>query len=599
MANNSLSVSSSNNLLSLEELEGIVMSDSIDAVDLPKLKTLSKADEKALESCELALSRGFKVDFIKGLALQCINENRHYLKYAETFEQYCEKRWELSVRTAYELIDAAKVIAIFLRNSAEVLPKNKSQCLPLATLLKNTEPEEQEQKVLGAWSECLKDRGKPTMSQIEEVVNRIVGKPRRDTAGSLPTASQQPVEDEIFYYQGKEVPGKIKAGMTEDAYGFLKPGTEVYISTTSQPSDPNKVYVRILGQPESVIEVRRNDLKTLAESFDFAVGDYVAQKQNYDFAIERLENPNLIQVYGRVTDIIKSSPNPFVVKWNVGSSEAGYPGEHLKKIPTELIEEYLKQITPPNPSNPKPKSGGGGGGGGSAAKYCKGDLYKIIGAYPEKIGQVVEFIEQNKDGSMRFKFQNREEYIALRDGDVEYVGKAARPEPETPLERAIASTLESPETDYLAPKSLSQLEDFLSVSKSVAVYASENSISQTSGTREFHQILSNLQSSYQSGAIESAIITMSVAMTDSKGFLKLVKMAGGICYLEGDGRPPMEVAIYLGKKFQAFRFYLELHSVGNVALEPPSVSADNGEDYEEPEKPEVAEVREMSAGEII
>lgn len=578
MANNSLSVSSSN-LLSLEELEGIVMSDSIDAVDLPKLKTLSKADEKALESCELALSRGFKVDFIKGLALQCINENRHYQKYADTFEQYCEKRWELNVRTAYELIDAAKVIAIFLRNSAEVLPKNKSQCLPLATLLKNTEPEEQEQKVLGAWSECLKDKGKPTMSQIEQVVNRMVGKlPRGETAPavSLPSASQQ--EDEIYYYQGKEVAGKIKSGMTEEAYGFLESGTEVYISSSSQPSDPNMVYVRILGQPESVIEVRRDALQSVIKRFDFVVGDYVAQKQNYDFAIERLENPNLIQVYGQITDIIKSSPNPFIVKWNAGSSESGYPGEHLRKIPSKLIEQYLKQVTPP--SNSKPRSGGGsGGGGGSAAKsnYCKGDLYKIVGAYPEKIGQVVEFIEKNKDGSFRFKFQNRAEYIALREEDIEYVGKAARPEPETPLERAITSTLDVPETDYLAPKSLSQLEDFLSVSKSTAVYASERAISQASGTREFHQVVSNLQSSYQSGAIESAVIIMSVAMTDSKGFLKLLKMAGGICYLEGDGRPPMEVAIYLGKNFQAFRLYLDLHSVENVALEPPAISADNGE----------------------
>jgi hypothetical protein len=48
-----------------------------------------------------------------------------------TFEEYCQKRWDMARRTAYQLMDAADVIDN-VRNCAHQIPSNEAQARELA-----------------------------------------------------------------------------------------------------------------------------------------------------------------------------------------------------------------------------------------------------------------------------------------------------------------------------------------------------------------------------------------------------------------------------------------------------------------------------------
>lgn len=62
-----------------------------------------------LAAQEAVIERGVKAFTDIGLALARIRDDRLYRQYYRTFEDYCESRWQLSRRRAYQLIDAATI----------------------------------------------------------------------------------------------------------------------------------------------------------------------------------------------------------------------------------------------------------------------------------------------------------------------------------------------------------------------------------------------------------------------------------------------------------------------------------------------------------
>lgn len=74
-------------------------------------QTLSLDEKTRLEHCELVIETGLNTFVAVGKALLEIKENNLYKKDFDTFENYCQTKWNLSARHSNRLIQASNVIA--------------------------------------------------------------------------------------------------------------------------------------------------------------------------------------------------------------------------------------------------------------------------------------------------------------------------------------------------------------------------------------------------------------------------------------------------------------------------------------------------------
>jgi hypothetical protein len=118
---------------------------------------LSVDETRALADHEAVIERDLKAFIRVGTALTDIRERRLYRAEYRTFEDYSEERWGLSVRRAYQLIEAASSVKNF--SHEERVAMNESHARELARV-----PEAERADV---WRETL-DRGKPTATAIRE-----------------------------------------------------------------------------------------------------------------------------------------------------------------------------------------------------------------------------------------------------------------------------------------------------------------------------------------------------------------------------------------------------------------------------------------------
>ncbi len=72
---------------------------------------LTSREQRAFEQAERKIARGLKSFLEVGLALKEIKDKRLYRQEYDTFQEYCDKRWELSRPRAYELCAASEVVA--------------------------------------------------------------------------------------------------------------------------------------------------------------------------------------------------------------------------------------------------------------------------------------------------------------------------------------------------------------------------------------------------------------------------------------------------------------------------------------------------------
>jgi hypothetical protein len=126
---------------------------------------LKAIERLRLIELELVVEQGLQTFYEVGKALEEIRAQKLYRETDPTFEAYCRNKWNIARRTAYQLIDAAKV----MENLAEIegkKPTKESQVRPLAKL----DPELQ----IKVWEEALEmaTNGKPTGASIKRLVDK-------------------------------------------------------------------------------------------------------------------------------------------------------------------------------------------------------------------------------------------------------------------------------------------------------------------------------------------------------------------------------------------------------------------------------------------
>lgn len=139
--------------------------------DIANIITL---DERSrLFQLEETIRQGLNTFVDVGNALLEIRDKRLYRQEYSTFEDYCNKQWNMARRTAYQLIDAAEVVEN-VRNCAQILPTNESQARPLASL----EPEEQ----VEAWKRVITStpEGKITAAIVLKAAKEVEREKRAD-----------------------------------------------------------------------------------------------------------------------------------------------------------------------------------------------------------------------------------------------------------------------------------------------------------------------------------------------------------------------------------------------------------------------------------
>ena len=164
--------------------------------------TLPLAEQEELDECEAVIARGLKTFVEVGNALLNIRDKKLYRAAYDTFEAYCQHRWDLRERRAYQLMDAATVVNTLKVEPLVQLPENERQTRPLTHL----DPDDQ-RVIWQLVTESAPD-GKVTAAHVKSVVSLLtqVGYTRAIDGGD---GIDIPIE--------QATPDHFKAVLTEDA----------------------------------------------------------------------------------------------------------------------------------------------------------------------------------------------------------------------------------------------------------------------------------------------------------------------------------------------------------------------------------------------
>lgn len=148
----------------------------------PKVKdgkpSLTDGERQELECCEKQIDSLRTSEFLAGDSLRIISEKELYREEFNTFEEYCQDKWDMSPQHAYRLINAAKFMSVVETCNQigdEDRPKCESHIRPLIDGL------EDEDKRLEAWQQVIEkaDGEKVTGKLVQEVADEMRGKKRR------------------------------------------------------------------------------------------------------------------------------------------------------------------------------------------------------------------------------------------------------------------------------------------------------------------------------------------------------------------------------------------------------------------------------------
>lgn len=131
-----------------------------DAITLDERSRLYKLEE--------TIEHGLNTFVDVGNALLEIRDKRLYRQEYSTFEEYCNKRWNMKQSRAYQFMDSAKVVGILQSSTiVELLPTNEAQARPLTSL----EPAEQ----IEAWKRAITStpEGKITAAVVLKAAKEI------------------------------------------------------------------------------------------------------------------------------------------------------------------------------------------------------------------------------------------------------------------------------------------------------------------------------------------------------------------------------------------------------------------------------------------
>jgi len=133
------------------------------------IEPLQSVEQKKLVDCEKTIRRGIKAFFEVGKALAIIKTERLYRCEYQTFDQYCEEKWDFSRIRAYQLINATACMEM-LTNVNIPLPQNEAQVRPLLNI-----PEDE---IEDTWRLFIEEIGERsfTARDVRDFVDRKLGK---------------------------------------------------------------------------------------------------------------------------------------------------------------------------------------------------------------------------------------------------------------------------------------------------------------------------------------------------------------------------------------------------------------------------------------
>jgi hypothetical protein len=120
-----------------------------------------------LASCEEVIERGLGTFVEVGNALLTIRDAKLYRADYDTFEGYCIDRWNLSRKRAYDLTNAAEVVAALSPIGDTPLPTNEAQARALAPLKDHPE-------VAAEAMRRATTNGKATATSVRDAVKAVV-----------------------------------------------------------------------------------------------------------------------------------------------------------------------------------------------------------------------------------------------------------------------------------------------------------------------------------------------------------------------------------------------------------------------------------------
>jgi hypothetical protein len=192
---------------------------------------LSRAEADVLADCEQKIATGLQTFVEVGNALATIRDNRLYRADHETFEAYCQERWNIKRSYAYSLMSAADVVSA-IADTGLPAPANEGQARELARV---PEPERSD-----VWRE-VQDRteGKPTAAAIAEV------RREREQPQDSPTGA------DVFASSAATRPDR-----SGSPPGEVAPESEGNLSQSNLPNDATSPAVETTGPalPWPVVE---------------------------------------------------------------------------------------------------------------------------------------------------------------------------------------------------------------------------------------------------------------------------------------------------------------------------------------------------------
>jgi hypothetical protein len=126
-------------------------------------KALTAKETERLLLCEVTIKKGLETFIEVGLALVEVREAKLYRFKFGTFEEYCEKRWQMTARRARQICAGAEVVANL--RPGPPLPTSERQVRPLAGL-----PAAEQREVWKDAVAAAPPGEAPTGKQVQEAV---------------------------------------------------------------------------------------------------------------------------------------------------------------------------------------------------------------------------------------------------------------------------------------------------------------------------------------------------------------------------------------------------------------------------------------------
>ncbi len=169
---------------------------------------LTASESTALAEHEAVIERGIQTFYKVGMALADIRDRKLYRSDYGTFEEYAEKRWQMSRPRAYQLIEAAAVVSTTVDTGLPA-PKNERQARELGRV-----PESQRAEV---WGETLaRTDGAPTAAAVRETFEST--QPTPDENVWIEPGADEVVDAELVDEPARPEPPKPKRRPLPEAF---------------------------------------------------------------------------------------------------------------------------------------------------------------------------------------------------------------------------------------------------------------------------------------------------------------------------------------------------------------------------------------------